>query len=77
MEDVRLHLFPQPLASGRPAAAPILGETYEDLGDREHALRWVEVALRGAVPPSRFENRPSLRTLVHDERYRQLVREIG
>jgi serine/threonine-protein kinase len=60
-----------------PEVAARIGETYEDLGDRENALRWVEVALRGDVPPSRFENRPSLRTLVNDERYRQLVKDIG
>lgn len=45
----------------------------EDLGQRDRALEWVERAFAAGIPPSRFENRPTLRELVADERYRSLV----
>jgi serine/threonine-protein kinase len=47
--------------------------TWEDLGERDRALEWVERAFEHGVLPSRFENRPLLRGLVADERYRELV----
>jgi serine/threonine-protein kinase len=51
--------------------------TWEDLGDRERALEWVERAFQRGVLPSRFENRPLLRGLVADERYRSLAENQG
>jgi hypothetical protein len=51
--------------------------TWEDLGERDRALEWVGRAFDRGVLPSRFENRPLLRGLVADERYRALVREIS
>jgi len=59
-----------------PQDSKIIGNiagTWEDLGDRDHALEWVERAFAAGVLPSRFENRPLLRGLVADERYRRLV----
>ena len=47
--------------------------TWEDLGERDRALEWVERAFGRGVLPSRFENRPLLRGLVADERYRALA----
>jgi len=50
-----------------------IGETYEDLKDREAALEWIARALDGGIPPRFFESRPMLRDLVADPRYRTLV----
>jgi tetratricopeptide (TPR) repeat protein len=52
-----------------------IAETLEDLDDRERALVWVARAFDAGITPSRFENRPTLRELVADERYQQLVQE--
>ena len=56
-----------------PSVHATIGETYEDLGDRDTALAWIGRALDGGVLPSHFERRPMLRDLVSDERYRQLA----
>jgi tetratricopeptide (TPR) repeat protein len=50
-----------------------IGETYEDLNDRDAALEWIGRALDGGIPPRIFESRPMLRDLVADPRYRRLV----
>jgi serine/threonine-protein kinase len=55
-----------------PTIATIAG-TFEDLGERERALEWVAKALEKGVKRSRFETRPSLRSLVADERYQRLI----
>jgi serine/threonine-protein kinase len=52
-----------------------IAETLEDLDDRERALVWVARAFDAGITPSRFENRPTLRELVADERYQHLVQE--
>lgn len=52
-----------------------IAETFEDLGDRERALGWVARAFAMGIEPSRFEIRPTLRELVADERYQELVKE--
>jgi serine/threonine-protein kinase len=52
-----------------------IAETLEDLDDRERALEWVARAFVAGISPARFENRPTLRELVADERYQELVRE--
>jgi serine/threonine-protein kinase len=52
-----------------------IAETLEDLDDRERALKWVARSFDAGVTPSRFEGRPTLRELVADDRYQQLVRE--
>ncbi|MGV8040167.1 MAG: tetratricopeptide repeat protein [Thermoanaerobaculaceae bacterium] len=63
------------LAAGSEDPQVIAGiaGAWEDLGERERALEWVARALDRGVPPSRFENRPTLRGLVADERYRRMV----
>ena len=52
-----------------------IAETFEDLGDRENALEWVARSFAMGISPSRFEIRPTLRELVADKRYQQLVLE--
>jgi serine/threonine-protein kinase len=50
-----------------------IGETYEDLKDREAALEWISRALDGGIQPGFFDARPMLRDLISDPRYRRLV----
>ncbi len=50
-----------------------IGETFEDLKDREAALEWIGRAIEGGIPPRLFESRPMLRDLVADPRYRILT----
>ena len=58
-----------------PIILATIAEAYEDLGQREHALEWAGRAFRQGIESSRFEERPSLRGLVADERYRLLLNE--
>ncbi len=50
-----------------------IGETFEDLGEREQALVWIGKALEGGMSPEVFDSKPTLRGLVDDERYRQMI----
>ncbi len=50
-----------------------IGETYEDIGDRDAALQWIGRALDGGIQPRFFESRPMLRDLISDPRYRALI----
>jgi tetratricopeptide (TPR) repeat protein len=50
-----------------------VAETFEDLGDRSRALRWVARSFEAGESPSRFEGRPTLRALVADEAYRKVA----
>jgi tetratricopeptide (TPR) repeat protein len=50
-----------------------IGETFEDLGERDRALEWIGRALGGGILPEYFARRPMLRELIADPRYRQLV----
>jgi len=56
-----------------PQIFATIGETHEDLNDREAALEWIGRALEGGIAPRVFESRPMLRDLVADPRYRMLV----
>jgi len=56
-----------------PHVLAFIGELYEDIGDRELALEWIGRALEAGTRPQFFDQRPLLRDLVADERYRQLV----
>ncbi len=56
-----------------PRVVATVGETLEDLNDRDRALEWIERALSGGIPHTRFESHPSLRDLVADDRYKQMV----
>lgn len=60
-----------------PMVFAAIGETYEDLGERETALTWIRKALDGGVLPDHFEHRPMLRDLVADERFRRMVEPSG
>ncbi len=50
-----------------------IAEIFEDLGDRDRALEWVERSFEAGVSPQRFEGRPTLHKLVADERFQALV----
>jgi serine/threonine-protein kinase len=52
-----------------------IAETFEDLGDRDQALEWVARAFDAGLSSERFDERPTLRELVADERYQLLVQE--
>jgi tetratricopeptide (TPR) repeat protein len=58
-----------------PALTAAIGETFEDLGQRERAIEWIGKALSAGMPPAWFEGRPSLSQLLADERYQLLVGE--
>ena len=61
------------LACSEPKTIALIAETWEDTGTREKALDWVRRAFSAGVSQRRFENRPGLRDLIFDPRYRQLV----
>jgi hypothetical protein len=54
-----------------------IAEAYEDLDDRVSALEWVKNAVRAGAPRSEFEDNPTLRDLVADERYQTLVTDAA
>jgi tetratricopeptide (TPR) repeat protein len=56
-----------------PLVLATIAESYEDIGDRDRALEWVERAFAAGATPSRFETRPTLRGLIADPRYRALT----
>jgi tetratricopeptide (TPR) repeat protein/TolB-like protein len=64
------------LEPGDPGVIANIAEVYEDLGQRDQALRWVARALSAGEPASRFENRPAMMNLVADSRYRDLVANL-
>ena len=49
-----------------------LGTTYEELGDRQKALDWLEQAIQAGYSPRRIERSPWLKDLRSDERYSRL-----
>ncbi len=55
-----------------PLVLATIGETYEDLGDRDQALVWIEHAFNAGMQPARFDNRPGLGRLMADPRYQAL-----
>jgi tetratricopeptide (TPR) repeat protein len=70
----------EPVLATSPSDPHLIADIAEclwDLGDRDRALEWVERALRAGVARRRFENRPTLRELVADERYRRLVESLA
>jgi len=75
-EDQRGRELLDPVAAAEPTnpmIVPLIAETYEDLGERELALEWVSRSFDAGLPPSRFQDRPTLSRLVADERFRELV----
>jgi len=70
--------FLEQAVEAEPQKSDLIGNiagTWEDLGERDRALEWVKRAFEAGVLPSRFEDRPLLRGLIADERYRQLISE--
>jgi tetratricopeptide (TPR) repeat protein len=61
------------IANADVTAARTLADTYEQLGEREDALRWLGVALRGGYTREDFERDPWLERLRTDQRYEALV----
>jgi serine/threonine protein kinase/tetratricopeptide (TPR) repeat protein len=51
------------------------GTTYERLGDREHALHWIEQALRRGYSKSDVLSYPGLHELVTDGRFQKILRD--
>ncbi len=60
-----------------PGVMASIGESLEDLGDRDRALDWIAGALRQGRRRGQIENHPSLRELVADDRYQEMVRDLG
>ncbi len=52
-----------------------VGAAYEQLGDRDEALVWIDQALRNGYPLAEIEREPELRQLVADTRFQQLKEE--
>jgi len=73
--DTSRRLLDQAIAIGTKDVRVLatIGETFEDLGERDQALVWIGKALEGGVSPDVFDSKPTLRGLVDDERYRQMV----
>ena len=61
------------LAPGNADIAARAAEVFETLGDREAALRHIEVALKAGTAPFEFQNGPTFAELVKDSRYLKLV----
>lgn len=55
-----------------PAVLATIGETFEDLGDRDRALVWIGQAFSSGVKSTRFDNRPTLNSLIADPGYQAL-----
>jgi serine/threonine-protein kinase len=50
-----------------------MAESFEDLGDREQAIRWIGDALENGLAAGWAESRPSLNNLREDVRYKDLI----
>jgi tetratricopeptide (TPR) repeat protein len=51
-----------------------IGESFEDLDDRNQAIEWIGKALEGGLETDWIDRRPSLNRLREDPRYEELVR---
>ena len=60
-----------------PILLSLIAETYEDLGERDRALEWIDRSFDAGIQPSRFEGRPTLGKLIADERYAALVEKYA
>jgi len=61
------------LSPADPEILVTIIETFEIVGNREQALEWTERALARGMPADELDRDPTLRGLVADERYRNLV----
>ena len=50
-----------------------IGDVYEQLGDRERALVWMEKAIKNNYSLAKFTNNPGLTDLMADERFKKLI----
>ena len=61
------------LGSDQSDVARLLGEAYEQMGDRTAAIEWLGKALDLGLPPNEIEQAPGLAKLRADPRYQSLV----
>ena len=52
-----------------------IGQSFEDLGERERALEWIGRALKAGFPVATLEEGPALRDLRSDARFKRLIDE--
>ena len=50
-----------------------IGESFEDLGDRDRAVEWIAKALKGGFSAATLEEGPALRDLRSDPRFKTLI----
>jgi len=50
-----------------------IGDIYEQLGEREEALVWMEKAIMNNYSLAKFTNNPGLKDLIADERFQKIV----
>ena len=60
----------QPTATGVLAK---IGEAYEELGEREQALRWLEEALEKGYALANINDNPTFEGLLADARFQQML----
>ncbi|NBC26664.1 MAG: protein kinase [Bacteroidetes bacterium] len=53
----------------------IAGTAYEQMGDREEALHWIEKAIEHGHSKSEIMNQPDLQDLISDERFQRLIED--
>jgi len=52
-----------------------IGQSFEDLGERERAIEWIRKALRAGFSVASLEEGPALRDLRSDARFKKLIEE--
>lgn len=52
-----------------------IGNIYEQLGERETALIWMEKAIKNNYKLAKFTNNPELKDLIADERFKKIIDE--
>ena len=62
------------LAPGDINVAATAASVYEDLGERQAALRWLDAALRAGYSRAEVEHDPSFKRLCADPRYLKIGR---
>jgi serine/threonine protein kinase/tetratricopeptide (TPR) repeat protein len=54
-----------------------IGEVYEQLGERDLALEYIELALKNGFSLAYIENNPELQGLKNDIRFKKMLQQIG
>jgi hypothetical protein len=52
-----------------------IGESFEDLGERDRAVEWIEKALKAGFSTATLEEGPALRDLRSDPRFKKLIEQ--